>query len=94
MKLYLDLVASCDAYCVVVAVLCICVEDGALGGLMSLCVCAQTYRRLSILTPNVNVGMVAVRSSQGLCLSFVPDFYHCLLINSVKEGVMGTWSRL
>ena len=54
----------------------------------------QVYRHLGILTTNVNVGMVAVCSFQGLCLSFVPDFNHCLLINIVKEGEMGTWSRL
>ena len=73
---------------------CAYVQDGALGRLTSLCVCAQTYRHLGILTTNVNVGMVTVCSFQGLCLSFVPDFDHCLLINIVKEGVMGTWSRL
>ena len=34
----------------------------------------------------VNVGMVAVRSVQGFCLSFVREFDHCVLFNIEGRG--------
>ena len=80
-----SVVFICDAHCVVVAVLCTCVENGALGGPMSLCLNSDLWTSWHP-GHQCQCWNVCCSFRQGFCLSFAREFDHCVLINIEGRG--------